>query len=508
MEFKVQRESVHKTSVHLEPQIQHFQQPQLLIEPVDIAIRAAPPPEIAYHSYPDAQSKLEPVSISISRPIKTESITASQPGEDRIIRELMEQRSREEELRRHWKEMGLEVTDADEHGNDAFMGAFKEHEVVKSDTTDGEEVVLRRKEASVREPNLTSQGHPQEPIIVSKNNRNSQEMTRSSSKVQPFEDIEMIQRESMIYRMVPQNETLIEREIRAAHEREAALRQARGLPLENGNSHEDSIEVEVERSSIRLDNSGGTSLNPEQSMKKFAEIRLRSELQKEKKREMDLLQQGKIRSISEHNIGNPMKYIEVVPPDTDHARHFIRSSSATDKPVIKIEASSNNSVKFSPCLQTIAHEPPRIQQAEPVVEEKYTAAKFTVGSPPAPAVSSSKELPVVLRNVSFQGNLLDDASVHHLATRTEADKRIEDEVAEVQRRENELRQVIYSCSHEHAHARFHVHAHARFHVHAHACLHEHAHARLHKHAHALLHVPAHVCSHAWRTARWVGDEFN
>jgi len=39
----------------------------------------------------------------------------SHPGERRIVRELLEQRQREQELRRHWREMGYKFSDDDDN---------------------------------------------------------------------------------------------------------------------------------------------------------------------------------------------------------------------------------------------------------------------------------------------------------------------------------------------------------------------------------------------------------
>jgi len=151
---------------------------------------------------------------------------------------------------------------------------------------------------------------------------------RHSAKVQPFEDVEHIQSEvQMVY--VPQNETPIDREIRFQREREEALRQSRGIFL-TVSSAPSEIEVEVLRP--RPVEEGGTSSYSSTglglSMRKFAESRLRSELEREKKRELDLLKEGKIIVLSADRTPEAMTYVEVISSEKAELRELSKMRSA------------------------------------------------------------------------------------------------------------------------------------------------------------------------------------
>lgn len=240
-----------------------------------------------------------------------------------------------------------------------------------------------------------------------------------------------------IHTYTPENESLMEREVKIVRQREAALRMARGLaPLVSEAMHE--IEVSTPRPRIEDHH------HPEQLSKKYAENRLRTELHKEKQREIDLLKLGKIQSLSEHRKGEFVKYADVVSSETEELREFARSRSTLQRDV-----STDRSSMLSPA--------------------SYASLDFEHGSgfgkPHARRTSFDGEIKGHRGNYEVEirgprGHIEIESKGHHGAvshvrkpvhhtlvrtsseehsTRPSTEKRIELEVAEAKRRENELR---------------------------------------------------------------------
>lgn len=209
----------------------------------------------------------------------------SRVGESLIVRELLEQKRREEELRNRWRNTGMLKTE------DAATES-------------------RRNSSAEGDRPRPGSGETATPQAPSAN-------IRAILRVQPFEDPEEDEFDSKQVFITPRMETVIEREIRLQRQREGSLRRARGYTLQ---SREDRLqEVEIyPPPGIRLGQPGGEQRGPqsglerrvvdgetsdEQSMQRLATNRLKQEMLRERQRELDLRRQGKIYTISEERVG-------------------------------------------------------------------------------------------------------------------------------------------------------------------------------------------------------------
>lgn len=259
----------------------------------------------------------------------------------------------------------------------------------------------------------------------------------------------------------PHNETLMEREVKIVREREEALRMARGLgPLVSDVLHE--IEVATPRPRIEDQH------NPEELSRKYAENRLRTELQREKQREVDLLMLGKIQSLSEHRKGDMEKYVEKVSSDTEELREFARSKSTVHREISSDHSLLSPTSKASHDFEhrtvvTNTHAPKTNLHVEiqghkgSFVNEGKGHHAATSHAQPHFSVSSPKSMehPPAMRVHTLVRTSSDDGTTHQHSTRSTAEKRIELEVAEAKRRENELRELrksmLLQLGGEHSH---------------------------------------------------------
>lgn len=203
----------------------------------------------------------------------------SRVGESLIVRELLEQKRREEELRNHWRNIGMLKADG---------------------------LPDRRSSAEGDRPRPGSgETAPQAPTSN----------IRAILRPQPYEDPEDESDSKQMF-IQPRMETVIEREVRLQRQREGSLRRARGYPLQ---SREDRLkEVEIYPPPVgRLGHPGDqrgmqSSLErrgvdgyvaDELSMQRLATNRLKQEMLRERQRELDLRRQGKIYTISEERVG-------------------------------------------------------------------------------------------------------------------------------------------------------------------------------------------------------------
>jgi len=177
---------------------------------------------------------------------------------------------------------------------------------------------------------------------------------RGGARVRPFGDPDDNDDEggsnTRLSFITPRNDTLIEREIRITRQREGSLRRVRGYPAVH---QQTAVEVPLSGFGRRLQASppSSTSTSPRTAghddepaaavddnvaMKRMATNRLRLEILRERKREVDLRNQGKIYTISEEHIERPPLLAELVaantsPRDTRNTR--IDDSEQTDSAV-------------------------------------------------------------------------------------------------------------------------------------------------------------------------------
>jgi len=234
------------------------------------------------------------------------------------MKELEEQKKREEELKLQWGGVGFEVVNHDERKvldggsvqffrppetNDNLI-TFERNEI-KPEKVDVPRIpspVLRETSVVRRSLEVLTYVEPPtaEPIAPA---------SARTSRVQPISDgDEEMTQPKVLY--APLQESPIEREIRISAEREEALRKLRGLPalltldeLDHGRT---SVEYSIpNRPTPRAvgEERGVGDGGGDVTMKKFAESRLQVELKKEKERELALQRQGSIATISEVRIG-------------------------------------------------------------------------------------------------------------------------------------------------------------------------------------------------------------
>jgi len=218
-----------------------------------------------------------------------------------IVKEFEEQQRREEELRQQRSLLASRTKGAN------YIGSHEQLLKVGHEKS-VEDLAIRLQE-----------------VDASSDETNTKPMVR----VQPYEDPDEDSRTSFIR---PHKETVIEREVKLIRQRESSLRRVRGYPVLR--SRDKPVEVELsgfEHETVRnnspgvsprgqqpftpstRDTSGLTdgSIEEDISMKRLATNRLRLEILRERQREVDLRSQGKIYTISEERIGQPLILVDL-----------------------------------------------------------------------------------------------------------------------------------------------------------------------------------------------------
>lgn len=475
------------------------------------------------------------------------------PGENLIFRELLEQQRREEELRQHWREMGINLlqyhSDEDDENND-----FVRNDVIDSGDrarefrSDDASAVHDRKTATVTRSGGQQQSNhvaattaaearrapearvdvlpPPIPSTPPPSREHRREITvdiaaanrgkvsvdalptetpsKSIRKVLPLPD----DHESMVDGDVallpltatlfaPTNETLMEREFRASREREEALRLLRGLPHnaqdeERRRSQAVEIEVEVKVKTDRplrrsrsdatdgllMSASGGQSTGDRRQWqqqtsmsasvtdeekddnlfsKRFAESRLKAELQRQRQRELDLRRSGLINTISDERAGDPMKYVEVmVTPSgpTTNASTSVKRQASSPSDVLLRESKAAGAAEAdkseidggtATLIKTTSPENVAAVKATTATPTTTTAKVTKPAATPSPIPASEtprREIPPVLRTYSYPAASEDVVVSETKSTsKLSPEARILEEVAECKRRDEELRML-------------------------------------------------------------------
>lgn len=303
----------------------------------------------------------------------------SKAGESLIVKELLEQKRREEELRNHRRNIGMLKTD---------------------------DMTYRR---STAECDRTRPGAGETATEAPSAN------IRAVLRVQPFEDPEEELDSKQMF-ITPRMETVIEREVRLQRQREGSLRRARGYPLQ---SREDRLtEVEIyPPPAVKLGHPGEQrglqaglerravygEVSDELSMQRFATNRLKQEMLKERQRELDLRRQGTIYTISEERVGF-------------EPEEFSSNQSFPVEDSMNVVGSASLSSSRGGDSTANLREPEYLQQLQP--NDFYSDNDQTVLGLAVVENQPSEKLP---------------------SWRTAAELRIEEEVKEARRREKELR---------------------------------------------------------------------
>ena len=286
---------------------------------------ASPPPAPA--KTPDADSSVvsdasprspEPPRPTSPRRLEIKVSTYRTSGEV-IASELREYEEREAELRRRWVAMGLDVPKSSMSSP-------------ASDASGAE-----RTTSPVDRPRPTVVGHQQHNGAVLSDDGSDGARTRRTSttdseasgdsgrfhkllRVRPITD-DADEPDSAPVKYVPRTETPIEREMRLAQERENELRCQRGLtPVTRPRSGDAATSADGEMTPLerfRLSQAGTRpsdgGVASGERMKRFSSGRLQSEIERDRQKELQLRDEGKITTMSEERVAKPAVYSNAVP---------------------------------------------------------------------------------------------------------------------------------------------------------------------------------------------------
>ena len=294
-------------------------QPSMPPEPVHISNK----PYTTKTSRPSTLSPSHTRDMANPVPYEEAISTYAHAGESLIARELREQKEREEELHRRWREeLGLESPlkpcEPDTPYNmpepvqprmqlnkgSAYQREIKPYKDISAH-------ILVPPGGGVRRTSVDSQSSSRS---AASNSAEASHPTATRHKIQSFKTEDD---DRDVYHYVPQYETPIEREIRIAREREEEFRQMKGIVnVTSEKTKEVPFETKQPSPRPQVLYRKGDDVSPEMStMKWLAHSRLQQEIQKEKERELDLQRDGHISTTSEDHKGEGHRYIEIIPKD-------------------------------------------------------------------------------------------------------------------------------------------------------------------------------------------------
>ena len=295
--------------------------------------RVASPPPAVLAKTPDADSSVvsdasprspEPPRPASPRRLEIKVSTYRTSGEV-IASELREYEEREAELRRRWVAMGLDVPKSSMSSPAASDASGAERTTSPVDRP---------------RPAVVGVGHQQlNGAVLSDDGSDGAGRTRRTSttdseasgdsgrfhkllRVRPITD-DADEPDSAPVKYVPRSETPIEREMRLAQERENELRCQRGLtPVTRPRSENVAATTSADGEMTPLErfrlsqagtrpSDGGAAGG--QRMKRFSSGRLQSEIERDRQKELQLRDEGKITTMSEDRLAKPAVYSNAVP---------------------------------------------------------------------------------------------------------------------------------------------------------------------------------------------------
>ena len=221
--------------------------------------------------------------------------------------------------------------------------------------------------------------------------------------------------ESKLKFIQPQKETVIEKEVRLTMQRESSLRRARGYPLQV-HHNESGVEVPVlnlntpaKNEASNRDAADVNGPKKEQyNARRLATNRLKQEILKERQREIDLMNQGKIKTLSEERAALDASIIEeLVNKELEERKRL---------------AKSNNGLSTLPAKQTVPIENVKFKRPDHCPVSSFPNGSEKNSSP---------------RTEMHTSKLHEKVRINE--TCVDAEARIEEEIKEIKRREEELR---------------------------------------------------------------------
>ena len=355
-----------------------------------------------------------------------------------IARELREQREKEEELRKHWTELGYQVPEASTEKETPFelpqpkpqpkkveppppqeSAGFSVQQTSTTPAKKGEESSSSMKEAA-ETASVSSEPEFKGPRPI----KDEDDETDSPAPL------------SFLYKFVPRNETPVEREIRLARERENEVRQQHGLPnldVPDGRGQQEAVSETI---ALNRKSTSDEPMPGKKQMKMFATSRLQLEIEREHRREEELKKSGVIHTTSDQRVADMFRYASVVNEPT------VTSAWIPKTPKTPAETPPPKSEPTPP-------EPQNEVAASPVPNGGIPPAEEPASTPtpaPAPTPSPAKPGPAVVKRYTQHST---PESEHRTYTRSSsglAESRIEKELREMKEREDDLRyKLVQLC---------------------------------------------------------------